>query len=544
MRTTKSPAIGNVAPISAAAKGLTRRDVLRRAAALLAVAGNSSLLAACDNIAGDPGSDQNQGRLAIRLIEDITNLDPAFMTGTVDDAVMLCVAENLVTFRPNSSNLVLELAAELKSSKDGLRHEFRLKEGVPFHRGFGVVTADDVKFSFERIAGLTDPPIDSAYQGDWAALEEVEVTGKYTGVIRLKEPFAPLFLTTLPGHAGVIISRAAYEELGKDFGTNPVGTGPYEFVNWQRGEQVLLRKFEKWGGAARTWTEPPQWSAIEFQPINEDSAADIAVETGKVDFGPIGHGSVKRMASDERFEVTKQTTLDYGFVGFNVLDKRLSDVRVRRAIRQAIDIDAMITAAFDGQTTRANALIAPDMPIGHWRDAPTYQRDTTAAKKALAEAGVDGLSLEMSIQEEPGSRVIAELVQANLKDIGVNVSIRSRAEGEMLEQVKSLQLFYVSFSNQADPSWATVWFTSGQVGEWNFMSWSNKEFDSLHKKALVELDKSKREEMYIRMQEIMDEEAVAAWVMYRTHHYAHSPKLTPSLVTPRYGKYRAWATEA
>jgi peptide/nickel transport system substrate-binding protein len=514
----------------------------------LAVSAAGLILSAC-SVANDGASTESKGAVAqetlnVRLVADIQNLDPAFMVGSVDDAVMLNVAENLVTFRPGSTELMNELAAEFTSSDDGLTHEFRLKEGIPFHGGFGEVTAEDVKFSYERIAGLTEPKIESPYQGDWAALKEVEVTGKYTGVIRLAQPFAPLLLTTLPGHAGMVISKAAFEERGDDFATNPVGSGPYEFVEWKRGQHVLLRRFDDWGGAGSEIAAEPQWKEIRFRPITDDSAADIAVETGDVQFGVVPPASIERFSNDDRFEITKQTTLDYGWIGFNVTHPKLADVRVRRAIRQALDIDAMIEAAFEGQVTRAHALIAPDMPIGHWADAPEQTRDVEAAKRMLGEAGVKGLQLEMSIAEEPGSRVIAEVVQANLADIGIDVSIRVRAEGELKEQVKSLEMFYTSFSNQADPSWATVWFTGDQVGTWNFMSWANAEFDSLHDAALAEVDPDKRSDMYVRMQQIMEEEAVAAWVMYRTQNYAGATGLEPSLVTPRYGKYRAWATTA
>src|SRR5690606_6066617 len=108
------------------------------------------------------------------------------------------------------------------------------------------------------------------------------------------------------------------------------------------------------------------------------------------------------------------------------------------------------------------------------------------------------------------------------------------------EQVEKLQMFYFSFSNQADPSWATVWFTGDQVGDWNFMSWKNERFDKLHADALVELDPEKRTQQYIEMQKLMDEDAIAAWVMYRTNHYVHPKNLKPSLITPRFAKYRAW----
>lgn len=527
---------------------MDRRAFLRKVGIVGVAAGvGVPLLSACDP-AEDPGAAPGDGQspeaksdiLSIRLVQDMENLDPAFMPATVDDAVMLCVAEGLVAFRPGSTDVVNVLAEEFESSEDGLTHEFRLREGMAFHGDFGEVTAEDVKFSFERIAGLTDPPIESTYRDDWATLEEVEVTGTYTGVIRLSEPFAPLMLTTLPGHAGLVISKAAWEERGEDVATDPIGSGPYEFVEWDRGQLILLRRFPEWGEASLAIADEPQWEEIRMRPIADDSAADIAVETGEVDFGLISHASVDRFEGDDEFEVTKQTTFDYGWVGFNVTDEALADVNVRRAIRQALDVDSMIAAAFEGHTTRAHALIAPDMPIGHWEDAPRYDRDVEAAQALLDEAGVSDLTLEMSIVEEPGAQTIAQIVQQNLADLGITVNINLRERAEMRENLENLQLFYFSFSNSADPSWATVWFTSDQIGEWNFMSWSNEEFDQLHEEALTELDEDERHDMYVRMQEIMDDEAVAAWVMYRTHHYAHSPDLEPSLFTPRYGKYLAW----
>ena len=530
---------------------LDRRAFLRQVGVLGVAAGaGGALLSACnpDEIAEDPGAQEQDAStlstFSIRVVQDIENLDPGFLPSHVDTKVMLCVAEGLLAFRPRTTEVVNELAEEFESSEDGLTHEFKLKEGIPFHGDYGEVTAEDVKFSFERIAGLTDPPLEATYRDDWRALEEVEVVDEHSGVIRLREPFAPLMVTTIPSQVGMIMSRAAWEDRGDDLATNPIGTGPYEFAEWQRGELIVLQRFADWGGAALEWAEEPQWETIHLHPIADDSSADVAMETGEVQFGDIAHASVDRFVDDEQFEVEKQLTLDYGWVGFNVTDDVLADVNVRAAIRQALDIDSMIQAAFEGHTTRARALISPEMPIGYWEDAPRYERDIDAARELLDEAGVDALSLEMSIVEEPGSRVIAQVVQSNLADLDIDVSIRLREPAEMREQLGALQLFYFSFSNSADPSWATVWFTTDQIDEWNFMSWSNDEFDQLHEEAIEELDEDRRHDVYVRMQEIMDEDAVAAWVMYRTNHYAHLPEIEPSLLTAHPGKYRPWDIRA
>jgi peptide/nickel transport system substrate-binding protein len=525
-----------------------RRDFLRGNGALLALLGGGTLLSACGGdetgTGGGGGGAAEDGRLSIRVVQDLQSLDPAFMTSSIDDAIMVCVAENLVTYAAGSDEVVNELAEEITSSEDGLTHTFTLKDGMQFHGGYGAVTADDVKFSFERIAGLTDPPLESTYQGDWATLTEVEVTGDLTGVIHLSAPFPPLFTTTLTGNAGLVISRAAYQELGDGFATQPIGSGPYEFSAWERGQRVLLSRFADWQQPSAEWAEEPAWEEIEFLPIPEDNSADIAIETGQVDFGQIAYSSVRRFQDDGQFAVTTQPTLDYAFIGFNVTDPPLADVEVRRALRQALDVDSMLVAAFDGQTTRAHCLLSADMPIGHWADAPQHQSDPEAAQQALAAAGAEGLELEFGIREEPGSAIIAQIVQENLSAIGVTVTIQVYPGDELHQQVENLQMFYQSFSNQADPSWATVWFTGPQIGDWNFMSWSNEQFDSLHEEALTETDQDLRHEMYIRMQELMEEDAIAAWVMYRTNHYAHGPDLEPSLITQRYAKYRAWAFTA
>lgn len=551
--------------VSERPKLLDRRQFLRTTGVVGLTVSGGAALAACDpaedpddaavdlddepddaDVDDAPDTDAEAGEfgdtLTLRIVQDVRNIDPAFFPATVDACVGLCVFENLVTFLPGSLEVSNELAEEFEISDDGLEIEFKLKEGIQFHGGYGELTTEDVKFSFERIAGLTEPDIESTYRGDWAALAEVEIIDDYRGIIRLSEPFPALMSTTIPANAGMIVSKAAVEELGEDFATNPIGTGPYEFVEWRRGEEVVLRRFEGWSEAALEWAEgPPEWDEIRMLPIEDDSSAEIAVATGEAEFGLIPHDAVERFEDEGDFDVVTQPTQDYGWIGFNVTDEVVGDLEVRRAIRQALDIDAMIEAAFDGQTTRANALVSPETPIGYWEDAPVYQPDPDAARQILEDAGYDELDIEMSIVDEPGARTIAEITQANLAEIGINVEIRQRERDEMSgPDVSALQMFYYSFSNSADPSWATVWFTSDQIDEWNTMSWSNEEYDELHEQALTETDEDARHQMYVRMQEIMDEEAVAVWVQYRTRHYAYQQGLEPSLVSPHYGKYRPW----
>lgn len=494
-----------------------------------------------DDVAAAPAGDTEH--LRVRSVRPVQSIDPAIMPGRAEDEVLDNIFEGLVAYEPGSDEVVLELAETFESSDDGLEHRFVLKEGIQFQGGYGEVTAEDVKFSFERVAGLTEPVLESSYVGDWATLEEVEVVDTYEGIIRLSEPFAPLMTTTLPNNAGKIVSKDAVEELGEDFNTQPIGTGPYEVVEHSPGQHVVLERFEDYGGAA-DYVDAPQWESITFVTIEDDSAADIALESGELDFSIVSASGISRFEEDDdNFETYEQTTLDYGWVGMNVEDEVLSDINIRRAIRSALDVDGMIAAGFEGRVSRADALIAPDNPIGYWEDAPRYDQDLEQAEAYLAEAGVDGsdLALTMTINEQAGSRAIAEITQANLAQLGIDVQIDLVDDSEFLDAGSdgTLQLFYQSFSNNADPSWATVWFSCDQVGDWNWMQWCDEEFQELHEAALVESGQDVRHDHYVEMQQIMDEDAVAAWVMYRTNLYAYANDLEPSLAPAR-ALFNAW----
>jgi peptide/nickel transport system substrate-binding protein len=163
--------------------------------------------------------------LKIRLYGDIQNIDPAFRISQNDDVVANCVMDGLVRYGPNSYDLVNQLAENIEQSEDGLTITFKLKEGVKWHRGYGELTTEDVKFSFER---FIDPELEAEYKDDWATLDHVEIVDKYNGKIILKESFAPLWKTTLPVGSGNIVCKKFVEEVGLEgFATDIVGTGPY-----------------------------------------------------------------------------------------------------------------------------------------------------------------------------------------------------------------------------------------------------------------------------------------------------------------------------
>lgn len=494
------------------------------------------LLCSLGLVACGSGSEEKSvstDELRVHLEEDISNLDPAINPGHTNTMVAVNIFENLVTYRPDSSKLVNELAETFKVSDDGRRIEFKLREGIQFHDGYGEVTAEDVKYSFERIAGLTKPAIDSSYQSDWDALKEVRVHDRYSGTIVLKEPSAAVLATTLPYGSGRIVSKKAVEELGKDFGTHPIGTGPYEFVQWKRNQHVLVKKFADYGGS-RDYYDEPVWKRIRFPVIAKDNPAVIALESDELDFGVLSPNTVDRAQSLENVEIDDTTTLRYNWLGMNLAHPKFKDKDVRLAVVNGIDVQSILDAAYNGQYTRATGLIAPGMPVGYWKDAPVHKRDLKVAKEHLKAADAVGMKIEIQVSDGlPGSTTLAEVVQSDLEEVGFEVKVDVQESGVFNQATPKAnaekQLFYMSFATKPDPGWSTVWFTCDQVDEWNWMSWCNKEYDRLHEAALTETESERRHDMYVKMQQLMEQDAVALWVAWPTAIYATVDGIEPAV---------------
>ena len=245
--------------------------------------------------------------LRMRIYGDIQNLDPAHRISQNDEVVINAVADGLVRYGPNSYDRMNQLVESIEQSEDGLEVTFKLKEGIQFHRGYGELTTEDVKFSFER---FLDPELDAAYADDFATLDHVEIIDKYNGKLVFSEPFAPLWNTTLPIASGAILSKAFVEEVGADaLATDLVGTGPYVLADWEPEQRVLLTRNEDYHG------EAPYWDEIHLLPISDDTAAEVALEAGELDFGLISVPGIERFTADPDFEVLITPALRYNWIG-------------------------------------------------------------------------------------------------------------------------------------------------------------------------------------------------------------------------------------
>lgn len=459
---------------------------------------------------------------------DLQVLDPAFTLAAPENSFYELLYHRLAHFTGTDSSETELDAAESIEQVDDTHIEFTLKKGIMWSGDFGEMTAEDVKFSFERII---DPAMESPYSGNWAALDHVEVTGSHSGVIVLKEYSATLWTISLPSSSGYIVCKKAVEALPEKKYTieAPAISGPYMIAEWTPKQRAVLKPNPSWTGPKQAFDE------FHILPIEDAAAAELAYEAGDIDFTRLTLSTLGRYRKDGTpagSKVVDMPSLAYVWIGMNTENPALSDIRVRKAIQRAIDVEGAVEAAYFGVAERSTGIVA-DTLIGH-RDQPPMPRDVEAAKALLEEAGVSGLTLTIDVGLETEELTVGQVVQASLAEVGIEVVINQRDSATFWtlgdesagDQWKDVQLVLNRFSMDPDPSYATEWFTCEQVGVWNWERVCNPEFDKLHAAAKTEKDVEKRAEMYRTMQTMMEDSGAYVFLTHERIGYIYRDTFT------------------
>jgi peptide/nickel transport system substrate-binding protein len=534
-------------------KRIDRRQFLARALSLgLSAPAAGMILAACgsssSSSSGRPASSAKPPTTTItyRPETDIQNLDPAFFVSQDDSIISDCVNEGLITYKPGSFDVVNCLAESFEPSADGLSFHFKLKKGIEWHKGYGEVRASDVKFSYERIAGLTKPKLNSPYSGDWSALETVKAEGPYEGTIILKSPFAPLLHSTLPVGSGKVLPEKAVEALGKRFATSPVGSGPFEFVSWTPHQSTVLKRFSRYSGANRAFAPKSPFDAIQTSVINSDNTAYEALQSGAVSYAYLPPSLISQAQHAGNLKVFSRATLNYYFL--SISQKNVPNINLRRAIRSAIDVDGVIKAAYNGRYVRAYGIIPPAMKIGYWPGAPRYNQDLSLARSYLAKSGQSNVTLTLTTTNDGPSEAAAQVIAANLGQVGIKVNIDPQ-DPATFDAIpgnggggKGRELVYSLYVSEPDPYWSFIWFTCSQMGLWNWSDWCDPAFTKLLNEALATYDVAKRDRLYVEAAKLWDKQANIVWIAYPTWYFVAQPWVRPSIQPDGYPNL--WATTA
>lgn len=496
----------------------SRRSVLAGTAAAIGLAAGSK-----------PAGAQTSTTLRMAVPSDFTTLDPAFIADETGSLIIDAVLPKLITYRPGGSWDWELMIAQSLEPLDAKTVRFRLRPGLQWSDGFGPITAEDVQFTFERVI---DPALASPYSADWEKLEGVEVVDALTGIIRLKEPFSPLFTSSLPWDTGTIVSKRAVMQIGGRLGTEmPACGGPYRLAQWRPKQQIVLERNPAWDGP------PPGFERVIVLPIDDQKAAELAFESREIDFTEVSASSLPRLRASPPADAELQefTSLFYFWLGMNVQKPPFTDPRVRRAVKLAIDVDGILEAAFFGAATRATGAI-PKGLIGH-RDRGTPGRDVEQARALLSEADLaGGFDCTLDTINRTDWRTAAEVIQGNLAEIGIGVTINPSDAGSFWslgddsqgDYAQNMDLTLKEYYAAPDPSWVTVWFTCNQIGLYNWERWCNDEVDRLQNEGVVEQDPAKREAIYQRMGELMEESDAFVFITYPPKAAMHRSSVVPA----------------
>ncbi len=390
---------------------LTRRGLLGTSAAALAA---SPARAASDRL-----------RLGMGAAK-VATIDPIKLTQGVDNWAITHVFDLLVRgpkgrFADKPSDYLPELAESWTVSPDAKTWTFKLRRGVQFQKGFGEMTSDDVKFSFDR---ARDPKSGSVSTILYQSIVSIAAPAPDVVVFTLNGP-DPLFLTSvIYNTSSNIVSRKAVEQKGDGFAMDPVGTGPYQ-IDSVSGELVKLVAFPQ------HWAGQPKTPKIEVQYIVDTSARTFAIlgNTADMILAPAGPGTINAILNRDRKLVMDVALPGNSWsVAFNLTQKPFDDVRVRHAFAYAID-RAAISGSLTPPTPRVYGLNPPNVAGGlNAQNTPPelhFNHDPARAKALLAQAGFpNGFTFSCYCSRRDDYSSLMLMIQENLRQVGVNMDLK------------------------------------------------------------------------------------------------------------------------
>jgi peptide/nickel transport system substrate-binding protein len=497
-----------------------RRGLLKAGGGLLAG------LAAAPRMAWSADGDT----LRIRATADLQVLDPKGIIGELDDIIPRCTQVTLIRLGDTrEGNETSNWGAEKIEWADPQKIAFTLRDGLVWNNGFGPVTSEDVKFSYERIAGS-----DSAWAYQFEKFDKVEVVDARSGIIHLKQPFKPFWYITLPYYGGHIVCKAAVEKAGGSYTTEiPAQCGPYLMEKWEQNQKVTLVANPDWNGPKSDFNK------IEIFIVTDDQAAQLAYEADAFDFTRLAVSAAKQVkaATPKGATLIEAQSTRYAWLTINMNAEPLKDPRVRQAIQYAYDGDAVVQGAYDGLVPRSTGVVQQGSKFARPANK-IAARDVEKAKALLAEAGVSDLTIKLVALTDSTTQAIAQIIQASLGEAGIAVEIQPTEDAAYWalgdktkgDAYKSLELVLMNFAGGIDPTENLVWFRPDQIGVYNWSFFDSKEFEDLYQQGVVEQDDGKRKTIFNKMEDLMEDSGGFIFICFEPYLAIHDSNLKPVIL--------------
>lgn len=485
------------------------------------------------------------GCLYLRLNTNPTTLDPALVTDVMGGGIAAKLFNGLVRFNENL-DIEPDIARSWTLSADQLTYTFRLRPDVRFSNG-RKVTAQDVRYSFERVlTPATKAPLtwvldkiqgaDDFLEGRAKSVSGIRVVDDHTLALRLEKPFGP-FLSLLAMTTAYVVPREEVARLGRDFGMNPVGTGPYTLQEWKHGQYLVLAAREDY------FEDPPGLSGIHYRIIPEDLTAVMEFETGRLDVLQIPSSEYKRYISDPAWRnlVHGRPGLNSYYLGLNCTRPPFDDVRVRRALNMAIDRERILNTIFE----KRGVLAAGPIPPGLWKQTPSsreyrgYRYEPEKAKALIRAAGAEGASVRIFITSEPEVLDIVEVIQSYLAKAGLKASITQLDWSAFKHAVNKGEpdAFWLSWwADYPDPeNFLFPLFHSGSVGPGgNRSRYLDPELDQMIETAQRTVNERRRYRLYRKAEDRVIRNAPWVFMWHRGDYYVVQPWIKNFRIFPIY----------
>jgi len=429
---------------------------------------------------------------------DLAGIYPKTRAEVFSESVNFEIFSALSRFT-KEGRLVADLA-EYWVNPDDLTWEIYLKPGVKFHNG-SEMTAEDVKFS---LIDIPQTIVNFYLKENVGMIDKVEIINPYRIKIVTKEPY-PILMTDLSNIA--ILSKDYIEKEGYD--ANPIGTGPYKFLKWEKGKEIILERFEDY------YRKKPIAKKVIYKIIPEEEKRIEALIKREVDFViNLSPSGIEKMEKANGIKPAITPSIGITFLGMDTREKTpgikleknpLRLPQIRKAIAYGIDKKAIIEEVFRGRARIASQISVPEA-FGYNPEIKVYPYNQEEAKKLLAETGYpQGFEVELLSPDDERAEV-AEIISRQLSEVGIEVEVNILPRGEFFNKMSRMEasLFLLTIFDETFDTAAlskNIFHTiSGKYGSLNLVSYSNPKVDELIEKAMSTLNQKARKEY---AQEIM-----------------------------------------
>jgi peptide/nickel transport system substrate-binding protein len=484
-----------------------------------------ALLSGCRTAPRDPDT-------VVFLIESSpTNLDPRIGTDAQSEHIDELLFDGLVA---RDSNFQFKPAlAESWEQPNPLTYVFHLRGGVRFHDG-RELTARDVLWTVDSMRSAQSPgAVITAKANSYASIQSIEARDERTVVFHLRHADNFLLINLSTGAMGIVPSGS-----GRDFWQHPVGTGPFRFVSQQIDQNVLLER------NPLSWSTVPRIPRVRFAVVPDAITASLELEKGSADVAvnSLPMDALAALEARPNLAVERTVGTQIQYLGFNMRDPLLRDVRIRQAIACAIDRDLIIRTLQRGHAQPALSLL----PVSHWAYSSAvehYDYNPVRAAQLLDEAGHradrDGvrLHLTMKTSSDEGTRLLAAVLQQQLAQVGIALELRSFESATFYADVRrgAFQIYslrWIGGNEQPDIFGYAFSSTSFSPAGGNRSHYSNPRLDVLLEDAAQSADSARRRADYVEAQQILARDLPAFNLWYRDTIVVHSRRLTHVAATP------------